>query len=68
MIGYIDTKYYKKEKHIKKKQMSGASLARKIGMEKASDLWSEFCPIFAPLFTFPFLMLGIMISIVYKVH
>lgn len=64
MIVYIDTKYYKKEKHIKKKQRSGASLARKIGMEKAS----EFCPIFAPLFAFPFLMLGIMISIVYKVH
>lgn len=37
MIVYIDTKYYKKEKHIKKKQRSGASLARKIGMEKASD-------------------------------
>lgn len=29
MIGYRDTKYYKKEKHIKKKQRSGASLARK---------------------------------------
>lgn len=37
MIGYRDTKYYKKEKHIKKKQRSGANLARKIGMEKASD-------------------------------
>lgn len=29
MIGYINTKYYKKEKHIKKKQRSGANLARK---------------------------------------
>ena len=29
MIGYRDTKYYKKEKHTKKKHLSGASLARK---------------------------------------
>ena len=29
MIGYRNTKYYKKEKHTKKKQRSGANLARK---------------------------------------
>ena len=35
MIGYRNTKYYKKEKHTKKKQRSGANLARKTGMKKA---------------------------------
>lgn len=29
MIGYRNTKYYNKEKHTKKIQMSGASLALK---------------------------------------